>query len=141
MLLRKEDQDGIARFCDQIAGAVCTALLLRQMEEERRTADRLLLNVLPEAVAAELKEHGRVEPQTYGTASVLFTDFKGFTAATTSGATTSGATPLTSPRAWNPTAIRSEVQESRQLSLLDLAVRCSRQGIEERQYSRTLIIR
>jgi adenylate cyclase len=39
----------------------------------------LLLNVLPREIAAELKREGRVEPHHYDHATVLFTDFVGFT--------------------------------------------------------------
>lgn len=49
------------------------------IEIEREKSDRLLLNILPEETAAELKEKGRATPQHYEMVSVLFTDFKGFT--------------------------------------------------------------
>ena len=41
-------------------------------------SDTLLLNVLPKDIAEELKENGKVKPRKYY-ATVLFTDFKGFT--------------------------------------------------------------
>lgn len=53
--------------------------LNQKLEEEKRRADLLLLNVLPEDVANELKSKGSVEPMFYDSVSVLFTDFKGFT--------------------------------------------------------------
>lgn len=46
---------------------------------ERRKSDRLLLNILPESVAAELKKKGSSEAQLFGDVTVLFTDFVGFT--------------------------------------------------------------
>ena len=49
------------------------------IEKEREKSDRLLLNILPEETAAELKEKGRATPRHYEMVSVLFTDFKGFT--------------------------------------------------------------
>ena len=49
------------------------------IEKEREKSDRLLLNILPEETAAELKEKGRATPRHYERVSVLFTDFKGFT--------------------------------------------------------------
>lgn len=52
----------------------------RSYIKERDKADQLLLNILPEAVANELKEKGRAEAREYAHASVLFTDFIGFTA-------------------------------------------------------------
>ncbi|MBL8022612.1 MAG: GAF domain-containing protein [Leptospirales bacterium] len=48
---------------------------------EKRKSDDLLLNILPEQVATELKTKGRAEPKRFDLATVLFTDFKGFTSA------------------------------------------------------------
>ena len=47
--------------------------------QERQKSENLLLNILPEAVVRELKEQGRAKPVKYRDASVLFTDFVGFT--------------------------------------------------------------
>ncbi len=49
------------------------------IEEERDRSDNLLLNILPEETAAELKANGMVKAKKYGAVTVLFTDFKGFT--------------------------------------------------------------
>lgn len=49
------------------------------IEEERDRSDNLLLNILPEETAAELKQHGAVKAKKYDSVTVLFTDFKGFT--------------------------------------------------------------
>lgn len=46
---------------------------------EREKSDGLLLNILPPAIAAELKEKGAATPRHYDGVSVVFTDFKGFT--------------------------------------------------------------
>ncbi|MFZ5627691.1 MAG: adenylate/guanylate cyclase domain-containing protein [Spirochaetota bacterium] len=46
---------------------------------ERERSDALLLNILPRAVADDLRLHGKTEPQVYQSATVLFTDFVGFT--------------------------------------------------------------
>lgn len=46
---------------------------------EKEKSDNLLLNILPEETADELKEHGKVAAQKYDSVTVLFTDFKGFT--------------------------------------------------------------
>ena len=48
-------------------------------EGEMARSDKLLLNILPEKVALELKEKGEVRPRQYESATILFTDFKGFT--------------------------------------------------------------
>ncbi len=50
-----------------------------QIEAEKSKSDQLLLNILPEKIAEELKQHDRVEPRFYDSATILFTDFKGFT--------------------------------------------------------------
>ncbi|MDQ2794936.1 MAG: adenylate cyclase [Bacteroidota bacterium] len=49
------------------------------LESERHKSEILLLNVLPEEIATELKEKGAATPRFYEEATVLFTDFKGFT--------------------------------------------------------------
>ncbi len=51
----------------------------RTIAQEREKSDGLLLSILPPAVAEELKETGKNRPVHYESASVLFTDFKGFT--------------------------------------------------------------
>lgn len=48
------------------------------IEWERQRADSLLQNILPASVAAELMEHGFVQPRHFGQVTVLFADFKGF---------------------------------------------------------------
>lgn len=45
----------------------------------RNKSDQLLLNILPEETAHELKENGFATPKSYDNATVLFTDFVGFT--------------------------------------------------------------
>jgi adenylate cyclase len=46
---------------------------------EREKANGLLLNILPRSVAQELKDRGATAPHSFRSASVLFTDFQGFT--------------------------------------------------------------
>ncbi|MEM7160814.1 MAG: adenylate/guanylate cyclase domain-containing protein [Bacteroidota bacterium] len=48
---------------------------------EKKKSDDLLLNILPEETANELKEKGSADAQRFNDVSILFTDFKGFTAA------------------------------------------------------------
>ncbi len=52
-----------------------------RISTEKKRSDGLLLNILPEEIAQELKENGRAEAQHFDSASILFTDFKGFTSA------------------------------------------------------------
>lgn len=49
------------------------------IEEEKKKADSLLLNVLPQFIAKELKEKGYVAPRHFPIATVLFADLAGFT--------------------------------------------------------------
>ncbi len=49
------------------------------LREEKEKSDILLRNILPEEVAAELKEKGSSEARLYNNVSVLFTDFVNFT--------------------------------------------------------------
>ncbi|WP_411823420.1 adenylate/guanylate cyclase domain-containing protein [Leptospira sp. 'Mane'] len=53
--------------------------LLAQISEEKDQSEYLLLNILPEKIAAELKTEGVAKPQSYEQVSVLFTDIVGFT--------------------------------------------------------------
>ena len=49
------------------------------IEAEKQRAESLLLNILPAATAAELKEYGKARARSYKSVTVLFTDFKSFT--------------------------------------------------------------
>jgi adenylate cyclase len=60
--------------------------MLRQLEvardravAEKGESERLLLNILPPSIAAELKASQRVQPRFFDSASVIFIDFSGFT--------------------------------------------------------------
>lgn len=50
-----------------------------RISKEKKRSDELLLNILPEEVAEELKEKGSADAQQIDEVTVLFTDFKGFT--------------------------------------------------------------
>ena len=61
-------------------------LTISQLREERNEvatekarAEELIDNLLPAAIAAELKKNGRVQPRYIRSATVLFADFQGFT--------------------------------------------------------------
>lgn len=49
------------------------------IEEKRRRSEQLLLNILPQAVAAELTVRNKVAARRYERATVMFVDFVGFT--------------------------------------------------------------
>jgi class 3 adenylate cyclase len=59
-----------------------TRKIVEQREElklDKINIDKLLLNILPVSVAKELKENGFVKPVYYNSATIVFTDFVGFT--------------------------------------------------------------
>ncbi|MES2796136.1 MAG: adenylate/guanylate cyclase domain-containing protein [Bacteroidota bacterium] len=58
--------------------ATC-AFFVKTIKFEKKRSEDLLLNILPADVAEELKKFGKVEPVSHEKATVLFTDFKGFT--------------------------------------------------------------
>jgi len=49
------------------------------LEKEKDKADNLLLNILPAETAEELKSKGKASARSYSLATVMFTDFSGFT--------------------------------------------------------------
>ncbi len=49
------------------------------IEKEKNRSEELLLNILPEETAQELKNFGKVTSQRFESVTVLFTDFKDFT--------------------------------------------------------------
>ncbi|MBW7858392.1 MAG: adenylate/guanylate cyclase domain-containing protein [Leptonema sp. (in: Bacteria)] len=51
----------------------------KNLEAERLEADRLLLNILPESVAYELKNQGQLKPSLFENVTICFTHFVGFT--------------------------------------------------------------
>ncbi len=54
----------------------------RELNRQREIAQNLLLNILPAKVASELSDRGTVEPMYFEDATVVFTDFVGFTLST-----------------------------------------------------------
>ena len=63
----------------QFLTGILVVVLTRNLNQERAKSDSLLLNILPSSVAEELKANDSVSPRHYESASVLFTDFVGFT--------------------------------------------------------------
>lgn len=77
-LERALDVRGNFLFVQFLTGLL-VLVLTKNLNQERAKSDSLLLNVLPASVAEELKAHDSVIPRHYNAASVLFTDFVGFT--------------------------------------------------------------
>lgn len=76
LLERKCLRDEEKRKADELKAAF--AEISRQTELN----ETLLLNLLPHQVAAELRDNGRVEPMYFQDATIVFSDFAGFTLAT-----------------------------------------------------------
>lgn len=51
----------------------------KRLQVEMDRSERLLLNILPEEIAQELKDSGKAEARGFDVVSILFTDFKDFT--------------------------------------------------------------
>jgi class 3 adenylate cyclase len=49
-----------------------------EIAQQKEEADKLLRNILPDEIAAELKANGKVEPKRYAHAGILFTDIVNF---------------------------------------------------------------
>lgn len=80
----------IKLLAGQMATSIENALFYNELENkveertnelyiEKKKSDDLLLNILPEVVAQELKQTGRTTPRSYEVATVMFTDFENFT--------------------------------------------------------------
>ena len=92
-LQKKKEEDAIAEIGRQkllrngfIIGFVVVLLFAgvffgqrNKIKKGKKLSDELLLNILPEEVAEELKTKGSAEAQLIEEVTVLFTDFKGFT--------------------------------------------------------------
>ncbi|MCW7509392.1 adenylate/guanylate cyclase domain-containing protein [Leptospira levettii] len=63
----------------QILTGILIFILSRNLNIERKKSEALLLNILPEPIADELKKEARVIPKRYEKSSVLFCDMVGFT--------------------------------------------------------------
>ena len=50
----------------------------RRIQEEQKRSNDLLLNILPQSVAKELKNEGRAKARRFAAATVFFSDFVGF---------------------------------------------------------------
>jgi adenylate cyclase len=82
----------VAFFLLNVAGVAATSFFLlryfvmerdraqRELQAERAKSERLLLNVLPEPIAARLKETDGIIAEGFDEATVLFADIAGFTA-------------------------------------------------------------
>ena len=74
---------GLGSTDDQLIAIEADITRIKEVEEEvkaqRQKSDELLLNILPEETAEELKSQGQAQPRYYNSATVMFTDFENFT--------------------------------------------------------------
>jgi adenylate cyclase len=63
------------------AGIIMLLIFTAFVVRERRRSDKLLLNILPEEVASELKQKGNAAARHFEDVTVIFTDFEDFTTA------------------------------------------------------------
>lgn len=82
MFTTKEERffdSGLNYIFVMILTGILIFILSKNLDLERKKSDRLLLNILPESIAEELKKKDFVEPKYYPSVTVLFTDMAGFT--------------------------------------------------------------
>ncbi len=91
--LEPEQQEGLRRLRRQVMGQlelrrklVESDNIMRELDISRaaaatahRKTEELLANILPQSIAVELRDSGKVVPRYFPSATVLFADFKGFT--------------------------------------------------------------
>lgn len=66
----------------EMARAEALQQTLLEVEEQKRRAEDMLLNILPASVAKELQQAGVVQPMYFEDVTVCFTDFVGFSKST-----------------------------------------------------------
>lgn len=66
----------------EAAKSEALAQTLVEVEEQKRRAEAMLLNILPASVAKELQQDGVVQPMYFEDVTVCFTDFVGFSKST-----------------------------------------------------------
>ena len=66
-------------FIRSVLYAIERHQLLDQLQKEKEKSEGLLRNILPEAIATELKAEGKIEARHYDQVSVMFVDFTNFT--------------------------------------------------------------
>lgn len=91
--MRPEQQEALRRLACQAMGQlelrrqlIERDQTLRELDEartalmvEKDKSDKLLLDILPSAIAQELKDNRRVQPRYFDSTTILFADFRGFT--------------------------------------------------------------
>lgn len=79
LILEDMDLELIESRLGLIARVVENSRLYEQLRAQKEKIDTLMLNILPASICRELEQKGQVQPVLHKSASVLFTDFVGFT--------------------------------------------------------------
>jgi len=74
------DNDGKRYYSGIIRDITEKKLSEQIILSEKKKSDELLLNIFPKQVAEELKRYGKASTKRYENVTILFTDFKDFTA-------------------------------------------------------------
>ncbi len=69
----------IGGFAVVLLFALLFLMQRNKIKKEKLRSDELLLNILPDEVATEIKQSGYSRPKTFSMVTVMFTDFKDFT--------------------------------------------------------------
>ncbi len=72
-------ENSLKQYNELVTAQIELKKLNKSLDLSKKETEELLLNILPKKIAGELKETGVTKPIFYEQASILFTDFKGFT--------------------------------------------------------------
>ena len=87
-IIKQHNLRNVAMICGVFALLLAFGLYRRsqyvkkanqKLQVEKDRSENLLLNILPEEIAQELKEKGKADARDFEMVSIIFTDFKGFT--------------------------------------------------------------
>lgn len=80
LILKEQERNRLLMIMGLIVGfLIVVAFLLVWVAKERKKSEKLLLNILPKKVAADLKKTGKTIPQGFDNCTVYFSDIVNFT--------------------------------------------------------------
>ena len=72
-------ENSLKQYNELVNAQIELKKLNKSLDLSKKETEEVLLNILPPSVAKELRQTGKAKPVFYDAASILFTDFKGFT--------------------------------------------------------------
>lgn len=72
-------ENSLKQYNELVNAQIELKKLNKSLDISKKETENLLLNILPLKVARELQRMGKTSPEKYEAATILFTDFKGFT--------------------------------------------------------------